>query len=172
MSTSQAIYDEERRVLDTILTAHSTRQTQLMRSTTTLAHPYRQTIEERQQAIEGLRQRIRNLCPTTLEDFALKNADEHDVVETFAIGPPFVPVTDNEFRLALSEHGWHGLASQYPGTKGIIDFSRIGLSDDATQALVYFGHLAAAKSGIGSYRLFNKRDNKWEQGGALRAWIS
>jgi len=165
--------EDERNVLATIVARHSSQECQLIRSRTTLAHPVGPTAEERQRTIDGIEQRLPKLCPSTLSDFAAKNEEEHDVHATFMLGPEFIAVTDEEFWELIKQGGWHGLPKKYPGTKGIIDCSRVGLSDDATQALVYFGHQAAAKSGIGSFRLFGREtDGRWHQRQTLRAWIS
>lgn len=172
MNTNGTIEDE-RNVLASILDRHASQQSQLIRSQTTLNHLPTPKPEERERTLEYIQQRIPELSAETLGDFATKNHEQHDVESVFALGPQFVAVTDEEFRQLLNSGGWRGLARKHPGTKGIIDCSRVGLSQHANEALVYSGHQRAARSGSGSYRFFQRQaDGTWLQARTARAWIS
>ena len=171
--TANGTVDDERNVLATILGGHSSQQFQLVRSKTTIGHRFANTCDERQQTLGYIEQRIPELAAATLSDFATKNARQHNVDTVFALGPRFVAVTDEELRRLLASGGWPGLAKKHPGTKGIIHWSRVGFDRNANEALIYFGHRRAARSGSGWFRLFRRKpDGSWSQEHVVRAWIS
>ena len=171
--TTNGTFEDERNVIATILDRHSTQQFQLIRSQTTMGHLLTATEEERRQRLEYIQQRIPEISAATLEDFATKNHEQHDVESVFVLGPKFVAVTDEEFRQLLRNSGWRGLSTRYPGTRGIIDCSRVGFSEHINEALVYIGHQRAARSGSGWFRLLQRQwDGTWCQVRTARAWIS
>lgn len=72
-------------------------------------------------------------------------------------------MSEEEFRTLVIDTptGWKDFFRQYPGSGGLISFSRPGYSEDGTQALVYFS-IACPLCGRGEYLLLSKISGRWK----------
>jgi len=57
--------------------------------------------------------------------------------------------------------GWFAFYKRFPGSPGIITFSRVGFSEDGTQALFYLSNACGELCGTGMYVVMEKRNGSW-----------
>ena len=67
---------------------------------------------------------------------------------------------------------WHGFYERYPTANGILILSRVGLSTDGAQALVYFSHWCGSRSAHGDIVLFEKAGRRWRIVDRVNVWRS
>lgn len=69
--------------------------------------------------------------------------------------------------------GWKRFYSEYPGSSGIIELSRVAFNADKTKALLYYGsNFDSGKGGIGYYILLKKQENEWVIQRKVMCWIA
>jgi len=71
-----------------------------------------------------------------------------------------------------SDRGWEVFRERYPGSHGIITFSRVGFDTDNSQALVCLGAQYGWLVGHGRYLLLQRCNDAWKIDAELRAWMS
>jgi hypothetical protein len=71
-----------------------------------------------------------------------------------------------------ADDGWQVFRREYPHSRGIVQFSRVGLDAKLTQAVVCFGAQYDWLMGYGEYILLTRDDRGWQAAAASHAWIS
>jgi hypothetical protein len=127
-----------------------------------------------EQAAVFLREKFPDLRQDTLADFLANNAESHCVTPNFTWGGHLLSVSESRLREFFCEgtDGWERFRAAYPESSGLLEFSRVGLNEELTQALFYAGVTYDAMGGSGEYWLFAHVNGRWEIGGHMRAWIS
>jgi hypothetical protein len=67
---------------------------------------------------------------------------------------------------------WPAYYKQFPGSQGILTFSRVGFSADGTQALFYLSNRCGDLCGTGMYVLMENRNGRWTIEKEIEMWIS
>ena len=67
---------------------------------------------------------------------------------------------------------WPAYYKQYPGSQGVLEFSRVGFNADGTQALFYYGNTCGGLCGGGGYVVMKKRSGRWVIGKEIEMWVS
>jgi hypothetical protein len=67
---------------------------------------------------------------------------------------------------------WFSFYRRYPGSLGIVRFSRVGFSSDRSQAVVYWEHTAASLDGVGEYWILRREANQWKLRWRFEVWVS
>lgn len=120
-----------------------------------------------------LRENLERLDEQTLDDFLVKNREQHPIEPELNQDGRLICVEDEEFHRVFSDgEGWNRFRRQFPESDGTLRFSRVGLNRDATQALLYAGQQFDWTVGSGGYRLFSKSGGEWSEAGSAGAWIS
>ncbi|MEM7011975.1 MAG: hypothetical protein AAF585_10875, partial [Verrucomicrobiota bacterium] len=68
--------------------------------------------------------------------------------------------------------GWTGYYQSHPQSKGYVEFSRVGISDDGGQALVYVGHQKGWGEGSGRILLLQRSGASWSIVDHVTLWGS
>lgn len=68
--------------------------------------------------------------------------------------------------------GWTGYYEDYPLSKGYVEVSRVGISDDGGQALVYVGHQKGWGEGSGRILLLQRSGASWSINDHVTLWGS
>lgn len=71
----------------------------------------------------------------------------------------------------LDQH-WADFYEAFPNSRGFFSLSRVGFSDDGTQALVYYEQECGSLCGVGEYVLLQKIEGRWIVIGVKGVWIS
>lgn len=77
-------------------------------------------------------------------------------------------VTLEEFQRIMSEGKWRAFHRRFPGSPGLFALSRVGVSDDGNEALVYFMYLCGGTCGREDLLMFRKQDGRWIHAGTER----
>lgn len=83
-----------------------------------------------------------------------------------------VLIAQGEFKKILTAGGWDEFYRRFPGSRGMIWFSRVGFNKDRTQALFYFGNQYTDYAGEGYLILMAKADGTWREVTRVTVWIS
>lgn len=67
---------------------------------------------------------------------------------------------------------WPAYYKEFPGSQGLLTFSRVGFSGDGTQAFFYYNNRCGGLCGTGEYVLMNKRDGRWTIQQEIGMWVS
>ena len=67
---------------------------------------------------------------------------------------------------------WPAYYRRFPGSPGILTFSRVGFSADGTQALFYLSNHCGDLCGTGLYVVMEKHGGRWTIEKEIEMWIS
>ena len=112
-----------------------------------------------------LREILEELVEVTLNDYLVKNREQHPIEPDSNPGGHLVCVGDEEFgHIFRDEYGWDRFRREYPESDGTLRFSRVGFDRGVTQAMLYAGQQFDWNIGSGGFWLFSKRDGEWTEG--------
>jgi len=74
--------------------------------------------------------------------------------------------------LNQAEDGWQVFRREYPGSRGIVQVSRVGLDPKLTQPVVCFGAQYDWLMGYGEFILLTRDNLMWQVAAASNVWIS
>ena len=72
--------------------------------------------------------------------------------------------------LQAGQTGWTGYYARNPDSKGHVEISRVGLSPDGGQALVYIGHQEHWVEGSGKLLLLQRSGSGWSVVDSIHLW--
>ena len=67
---------------------------------------------------------------------------------------------------------WPAYYKQFPGSQGLLTFSRVGFSADSTQAFFYYSNRCEGLCGTGKYVIMEKHDGCWTIQQEINMWVS
>ncbi len=67
---------------------------------------------------------------------------------------------------------WVKFHKRFPGSHGILQFSRVGFNRDRTQALFYLGNQWDSLAGNGCFVLMGKSEGNWKLIAQVGLWAS
>ena len=82
-----------------------------------------------------------------------------------------VPYVIKSFDLSPRDF-WEQFYKTYPGSAGIVVFSRVGFDDGFSRALVYVEHLHGNRAMSGEYLLLTHGANGWQIAKRMSSWIA
>jgi hypothetical protein len=82
-----------------------------------------------------------------------------------------VPYVIKEFDLSPRDF-WEQFYKTYPGSAGIVHFSRVGFDNGFAHALVYVEHLHGNRAMSGEYLLLAHGANGWQIEKRMPSWIA
>jgi len=91
-----------------------------------------------------------NLQPAVLRR-SLRPSMDYQIVSSAQLDPIF----------CYHRGFWPAYYKQFPGSQGLITFSRVGFSADGTQAFFYYSNRCEGLCGRGEYVIMNKHDGHW-----------
>ena len=125
-------------------------------------------------AVESLRKKAPALQGTTIAAFLEANAKPALLRRSLhpAIAYELVDSTQLESAFGKNRDGWSEYYKRFPGSQGILTFSRVGFSADGTQALFFFTNQCGVLCGTGQYVVMEKRNGSWVAEKEIMKWIS
>jgi len=123
---------------------------------------------------ERLRKNAPALQQTTIDAFRKANAQQAFARRSFQFPIDYEIITSDQLESFFKTHGysWPAYYKQYPGSNGILTWSRAGFNADGTQALFYFANHCGELCGGGSYVVMEKRSGRWVIEKEIEMWIS
>ncbi len=113
------------------------------------------------------------IAETTLDSFRIRNAEPMTLTNRLPLRLPYVWISEQEVKeIFRDSQGWKRFYERYPGSQGIMEFSRVGFNSDLTQALVYVGNQSDWLAGAGYYVLLVKEGGTWVVRNRIMVWIS
>jgi hypothetical protein len=67
---------------------------------------------------------------------------------------------------------WPAYYKQFPGSQGLLTFSRVGFSADGTQAFFYYSNSCEGLCGTGEFVLMERHDGLWAIQQEIGMWVS
>ena len=134
----------------------------------------------REQTVAGLRELEFALehadpLPAELVDsYRSRNAATYTLRPELDLEQDYVLLPQDETAEILRKGGtaWTEFEANYPGTRGMVSFSRVGFAADGDTALVSMGVVCGDLCGAGGLYLVVKEDGAWKFQRALTEWIS
>jgi hypothetical protein len=126
-------------------------------------------------AHKGVRSRLPNLRPETLDDYVIQNRESEPLGENFKLQRPAVMLSDHDFSGMLIRTNrkvnfsplpgrtiqWNQFYDHYPLSSGVISLSRVGFDSQIQQALVYEETAGSADGTWGRFLVLTKESGKW-----------
>lgn len=106
-----------------------------------------------------------------VDDFKNKNAKAYELKNKFSISQSVIIISEKELN-ELNSKGWDAFYKKYPNSSGIIQISRVGLDNNQTQAIVYYGEQSESVEGAGYLIFLTKDKRKWIVKEQVMLWIS
>jgi hypothetical protein len=108
-----------------------------------------------------------------LNENTLKIVGRYPLNRHIHFGIPHVLITDSEIeRIFIKGSGWDEFFTQYPTSRGLVWFSRVGFNNKKDQALLYFtfGYSSGAEEGFLICLISNRVG--WKESTRTLVWIS
>jgi hypothetical protein len=70
------------------------------------------------------------------------------------------------------DRAWKKFYAKYPGSTGILFFSKAGFNSKMTQAFIYAGRQCGGLCGFGKYILLEKKGSAWTIKNEMQLWVS
>jgi hypothetical protein len=67
---------------------------------------------------------------------------------------------------------WPAYYKQFPGSQGLLTFSRVAFTGDGTQAFFYYSNRCDGLCGTGEYVIMGKRNGRWAIQQEIGMWVS
>ena len=113
------------------------------------------------------------LQQTTADAFRQVNAQPASLHHSFHSPLDYELLDSTQLNSIFKKNGgWPAFYKRYPGSQGILTFSRVGFSADGTQALFYSSNVCGGLCGGGSYVVMQKRNGRWAIGREIEKWVS
>ena len=107
----------------------------------------------------------------TLDDFKRKNEAGGKLSNDFTSTSRVVLLSAEEER-ALCSDDWASFHEKYPHASGVLSFSRVGLNQDRTEAVVYVDRMEGNLCGRGYLVLLSRGSEGWKIQQQCFLWIS
>lgn len=109
-----------------------------------------------------------------IQDFNAKNKESFLLERKFVGCKNYTLVTETEISdiFKSSQDGWKEFNLKYPKSRGFERFSRIGLSPDKNQAVIYLQYSCGWLCGSGDFYFFVKENGWWIEKAAQNVSLS
>ena len=127
--------------------------------------PWTQTASSLQSQAPTLRQ-------ATLDAFREVNSQQSTFKRSFSLAVNYELANSTQLGSVIRNGGWPAFYKRFPGSPGIVSFSRVGMSGDGTQALFYTSHVCGGLCGGGQFVVMERRDGRWFIEKEIDMWMS
>jgi hypothetical protein len=126
------------------------------------------------QTASSLQSSVPTLKRTTIDAFREVNRQQASLRRSLhpAIDYDLVDSAQLESIFKRGGGDWPVFYKRFPGSPGIVSFSRVGFSEDGTQALFYLSNHCGGLCGGGMYVVMEKRNGSWVIEKEIEMWIS
>jgi hypothetical protein len=123
---------------------------------------------------ESLRKNAPTLQQATIDSFRGVNAQQAMLRRSFQPVIDYELADSTKIDSIFTKKGdpWSAYYKQFPGSQGILTFSRVGFSADGRQALFYVSNRCGGLCGGGSYVVMENINGRWMIGKEIVKWVS
>lgn len=123
---------------------------------------------------ESVRKKTPTLQQTTIDSFREVNAKQASLRRSFHPLIDYELVDSKKLDSIFANNGdpWGAYYKQFPGSQGILTFSRVGFSTDGRQAFFYVSNRCGELCGGGEYVVMENSNGRWMIGKEIEKWIS
>jgi hypothetical protein len=123
---------------------------------------------------ESLRGKEPALQKTTTDAFGKANAEQVLLGQPLHCTVECVVVDSAQLEAIFRKGGgnWPAFYKQFPGSTGLLTFSRVGFSADGTQALFYVSGNCGGFCGAGYYVVIERHNEHWMIKKEINVWVS
>ncbi|MBN1552695.1 hypothetical protein JW979_14565 [bacterium] len=130
-------------------------------------------ISEIHEILNNMQQRANALKQSTIDNFLAMNKCECRIPRQLNSYDRILLIDEKMLSSVLSNSdGWKTFYNKYPGVPGVLAFSRPGLDENKTQALLYVSHYVNHLAGNGKLYLLKKTGDNWEIEVTFQVWVS
>lgn len=106
---------------------------------------------------------IHSLSRETIDDYESKNKSTTPLKAELNLKVRYTLISDEEVDKIFHDPaaGWETFFSKFPGSKGLINLSRVGFNSDRTQAIVHVGIGCGGTCGDTQVIFLRKDNNQW-----------
>lgn len=125
------------------------------------------------QTASSLQSKVPTLKRTTIDAFQALNTRQASLRRSFHPAIDYELVDSAQLESFFKKGGgdWLAFYKRFPGSPGIMTFSRVGFSEDGTQALFYLSNHCGGLCGTGMYVVMEKRNGSWVIENEIEMWI-
>jgi hypothetical protein len=115
------------------------------------------------QIASSLQKEDPNLGQKTLDAFREANIRQTSLQRLFhpAVDYEIVDDSSSQLRSVFRSGGWPAFYKLFPGSQGILTFSRVGFSPDGVQALLYVKNRCGDLCGGSAYVVLERHNDHW-----------
>jgi len=126
------------------------------------------------QTASSLQSQVPTLRRTTIDAFREVNRQQASLRRSFHPAIDYELADSAQLEPIFKRGGgdWFAFYKRFPGSPGIMTFSRVGFSEDGTQALFYLSNHCGGLCGTGMYVVMEKRNGSWAIEKEIEMWIS
>jgi hypothetical protein len=127
-----------------------------------------------QKEAESLREEESALQKTATDAFGKANAEQVLLRQPLHCAVECVVVDSAQLEAIFRKGGgdWPAFYKQFPGSTGLLTFSRVGFSADGTQALFYVSGNCGGLCGAGYYVVMERHNEHWMIKKEINVWVS
>lgn len=125
----------------------------------------------------GFENFLRKINSETIKDFLNKNNKSVSLERKFSLDLDYQFITNEELKKTFDykidgEMNWTFFREKYPKAGNIYTLSRVGFSQDGSQALVFVTDWCRSLCGEGNYYILKKENYEWKIVEQMMSWIS
>lgn len=126
------------------------------------------------QTASSLQSKAPTLKRTTIDAFREINKQQSSLRRSFHPAIDYELMDSAQLKSFFSRGGgyWPSFYKRFPGSPGIMTFSRVGFSEDGRQALFYLSNHCGDLCGTGMYVVMEKHNGTWAIEKEIQMWIS
>jgi hypothetical protein len=124
------------------------------------------------QTASSLQSQASTLKRATIDAFREVNGKQTLFQRSFHSAFDYELIDSTQLDSAFKNGSWPAFYKRFPGSPGILGFSRVGFSADGAQALFYASGTCGGLCGGGEYVVMERRDGRWVIEKEIEMWIS
>jgi len=126
------------------------------------------------QTASSLQNKVPTLQRTTIDAYREVNAQKAALRRSFQPSIEYELVDSAQLEPIFKRGGgdWLAFYKQFPGSQGVLTFSRVGFSADGTEALFFLSNHCGGLCGTGRYVVMEKRNGRWVIEKEIEMWVS
>jgi hypothetical protein len=124
------------------------------------------------QTAGSLQNKVPTLKRTTIDAFREVNRQQASLRRSFHPAFDYELVDSTQLDSIFKNGDWPAYYKRFPGSPGILTFSRVGFNAGGTQALFYLNNRCGGLCGTGMYVVMEKRNGRWMVEKEIEMWVS